>query len=92
MLLKRVNFKHLKVIYGDPICCSNDGKVLVFRFRGNYLRYMHSQGQKELAKEKAMVFTLIQLDPTGLSYMKQVNVWKGIKKCFKDDEEFEAFK
>jgi hypothetical protein len=59
MLLKRVDFSLLRVIYGDPICCSNDGKVLVFRFRGNYLRYMHSQGQNDLAMKKAMNFTLI---------------------------------
>lgn len=92
MLLKRIDFSHLRVIYGDPICCSNNGKVLVFRFRNNYLRYMHSEGLKELAKDKAMAFTLIQLDPTGLSYMKQVNVYKGIRKCFKNDEEFKKFK
>lgn len=48
----------------------------------NHLRYMHSQGLKEQAKSKALIFNLIQLSPFGLFYMKQVNVLDGIKEYY----------
>lgn len=108
-MLKRVDFSHIKTLYGDPICCSNNGKVLVFRMRGTHLQYMHTQAEStaaevsnaalvepgsatalkrfndlskhksvkgiEIARDKAMVFSLIEMTPTGLSFMRNVNVY-----------------
>lgn len=90
-LLKRVNFKKIRNLYGDPIACSNDGKILVFRAGGNFLEYMHARsendpnGRKE-AIRKAMSFTLIDLSPTGLMYRKAIDVFEGLEKHYTKDE------
>jgi hypothetical protein len=90
LLLKRVDFKGIRTLYGDPICCSNDGRVLVFRMGGNLLEYMHNQATKEtdpilrqegisFAMYKAMTFSLMELSPTGLQFKKAVYIYEGLE-------------
>lgn len=54
MLLKRINFYDIKRVHGDPICCSNNGRVLVFRVRGNHLQYMHRESIKKVFEQRSV--------------------------------------
>jgi hypothetical protein len=92
-LLKRINYRDVKKEYGDPICCSNDGRLLVFRQGTHFLEYMHhkSTDQDDPLREEyikkavrsAMLFNIIELSPNGLGFMKTIDVYEGLELFFK---------
>jgi hypothetical protein len=83
MLIKRINFTEMRELYGTPVAQSFNGRLLAFRRTNTYLHLMSKDvllGPKTL--ERAMTFALLEMTPSGMRFIKYVNLWQGIQRSF----------
>jgi hypothetical protein len=85
ILAKRYNFINEKRMYGDAVASSFNGRFIVFRKSDSYLRlYKQIPGgpDEKTIRDSFYRFTIMELTPYKLQFVKQVDIKQGIKQMF----------
>jgi hypothetical protein len=70
----------LRALYGTPVAQSGNGRLLAFRRTNTFLELMEEDpllGSKAI--DRALTFALLEMTPSGMRFIKFVNVFEGIK-------------
>lgn len=84
LLLKRINYSAYRQKYGTPVAQSGNGRLIAFRRTNTYLQIM--SGDKLMgtkAVPRALTFSLLEMTPSGMRFIKIVNVFEGLAKSLK---------
>jgi hypothetical protein len=86
LLLKRINYSRYRAAYGTPVAQSPNGRILAFRRSNTFLTMMgtdHYLKTKDV--KRALCFSLLEMTPSGMRFIKIVNVLEGINLWFEEE-------